>query len=246
MNETPGRYSEAAVVYDAFAEKYRDYSAGKAAYISSVDNLVCDALINGAGAMLDYGSGDGVRGASVAARTRPAVFFQADVSPEMVARCETLGAAERVFLVDRADWSEDLPPVDTIICLWNVLGHVPGTQVRRELLAELFSLLKPGGRLFIDVNNRHYAGYGRLQSLWRRFVDRISPDYARGDVRFNWQIDGTDYPASGHFFTPAEMRDLLTTAGFDIASSLAVDYTTGAVSADPTQGQLFFEAVRPG
>ena len=138
MSQTPGRYREAAVVYDAFAEKYREYSAGKAAYIAAVDDLVCDALKDGAGVMLDYGSGDGVRGASVAARVRPASFFQADVSPEMVARCRALGAAERVFLVESATWAGDLPPLDTVICLWNVLGHVPDTGLRRDLLKELF------------------------------------------------------------------------------------------------------------
>ncbi|MGZ2259835.1 class I SAM-dependent methyltransferase [Roseobacter sp. A03A-229] len=235
----------AATIYDAFAQKYRSYSETKSAYINAVDEMICDALDGQAGVVLDYGAGDGVRGAGLAARINPEEFYQADVSAEMITRCQSVGVAKEVFQALEANWSDDLPPINTILCLWNVLGHVPDTDGRRKLLADLNSLLCAGGRLFIDVNNRHYVGYGRLKVLGRRIIDTLRPDYSRGDVQFNWAIDGVDYPASGHFFTPAEMRDLLTTAGFLIDESKATDYVTGAISSDLTQGQLFFVARKP-
>lgn len=241
-SDTP---TDAATIYDAFAEKYRAYSETKSAYISAVDTLIAEQLNAGVGTMLDYGAGDGVRGAVLAERLSPEQFFQADISAEMVARCEALGRAEGVFLVSDPKWSDPLPPLDTVVSLWNVLGHLPNTKARRDLLADLHALMAPGARLCIDVNNRHYIGYGRWTSLGRRMVDALRPDYRRGDTKFTWKIDGVDYPASGHFFTPAEMRDLLETAGFKIEQKVSVDYQTGAVSAALTRGQLFYVARKP-
>lgn len=236
---------DAATIYDAFADKYRAYSETKSAYISAVDDLLADLLKTPPKVMLDYGSGDGVRGIELAKQVMPERFFQADISAEMVARCKELGHAENVFLVSESEWSAGLPDVDAVVCLWNVLGHVPGTATRRALLAELFALVRPGGKLFIDVNNRHYVGYGRWTSLGRRIMDSIKPDYARGDIRFEWSIDGVDYPASGHFFTPAEMVDLLKSAGFQIEKAQSVHYNTGVVSDNLTEGQLFYVASKP-
>lgn len=245
MSDLAKAPTDAATIYDSFAAKYRAYSESKSDYISAVDTLIADQVQDGAGVMLDYGSGDGVRGAALAERVSPTQFLQADISAEMVARCNTLGRAGQVFLVSDPDWSKALPPLDTVVSLWNVLGHVPDTVARRALLAQLFALMAPGARLCIDVNNRHYVGYGRWTSLGRRILDGFRPDYARGDTQFTWQIDGVDYPASGHFFTSSEMRDLLETAGFQIAHSASVDYKTGAVSTDLTQGQLFYVARKP-
>ena len=73
-------------------------------------------------------------------------------------------------------------------------------------------------------------------------MDAVSPDYTRGDVKFTWEIDGTEYPASGHFFTPAEMKDLIESAGFRIETVCSVDYQTGRVSPNLSKGQLFYSA----
>lgn len=246
MNDSKKLGISAATIYDAFAEKYRPYSETKAAYIAAVDHLICKFLDGKSGVVLDYGAGDGVRGTNLASRIKPTEFYQADISDEMIARCRQIGLAKQVFQVGHENWFADLPPIDTILCLWNVLGHVEGTENRRKLLADLLSLLRPGGQLLMDVNNRHYVGYGKVKTFGRRVIDAMLPDYSRGDIQFNWVIDGVDYPACGHFFTPAEMRDLLTSAGFAIEEAQAADYVTGAISTNLTRGQLFFVAKRPG
>ena len=92
--------NNAATIYDAFAEKYRAYSETKTAYIGAVDDLIATQLATRAGRMLDYGAGDGVRGASVAERLSPSQFFQADISAEMVARCQALGRAEQARIIN--------------------------------------------------------------------------------------------------------------------------------------------------
>lgn len=241
MTDTP---TGAAEIYDAFAEKYRAYSDGKAAYIAAVDGLIRDRFAGKTETLLDYGAGDGVRGAALFRDLGARALYQTDISPEMVARCRANGAATDVFNVTYGDWATRMPGADLAVCQWNVLGHVPGTEARIGVLRDIHRAMAPGAALCIDVNNRHYVGYGRWRSMGRRIIDAVRPDYARGDVQFTWKIDGRDYPASGHFFTPAEMRDLLAQGGFDVAKALSVDYANGTVSSDLTQGQLFFVASR--
>jgi SAM-dependent methyltransferase len=245
INPMSERTAEPAEIYDAFAEKYRAYSATKAAYIGSVDALVVEALSGRANVLLDYGAGDGVRGAGLRARLGAGYLVQADISPAMVEKCRALGASDRVFLVSDPGWEAACPPCTAALCLWNVLGHVDGTAARIAVLRTIRGLLIPGGPLCIDVNNRHYAGYGRWRSRARRVIDRLWRDDRRGDLQFNWSIDGVDYPSSGHIFTPAEMSDLLHRAGFEIVKRYAVDYRTGARSASLMEGQLFYIARRP-
>ncbi|MFK8036322.1 MAG: class I SAM-dependent methyltransferase [Hyphomicrobiales bacterium] len=234
--------SNTAEIYDAFAKEYRAYSEGKAAYIRAVDNLITERFKNKTGILLDYGSGDGVRGAALFRELSGKELYQADISAEMVKQCRALGQASAVFKVDESDWASEVPRADLAVCLWNVLGHIPGTEARIAVLKDIHRALKPNAPLCIDVNNRHYVGYGFFRSLFRRCIDSLWRDDSRGDVKFTWKIDGRNYPASGHFFTPKELRDLLETAGFDVEQALSVDYENGSVSENLTQGQIFILA----
>jgi len=234
-NET----ASTAEIYDAFAEEYRAYSKTKSAYISSVDNLILERFSNKAKTMLDFGSGDGVRGARVAKSLNIKSLYQVDISPEMVNRCQELDVAERVYLSDTNKWVEEIPAVDIAVCLWNVLGHVPSQDERIAKLHDIRNSLKPGGYLCIDVNNRHNKSYGLIQAYARKILDTIWPDVRRGDVSFSWKIGDKAYPATGHFFTPEEIKSLVVDAGFSIKRIVAVDYTTGDVSDNLMDGQIF-------
>lgn len=231
--------SNTAEIYDAFAKEYRAYSEGKAAYIRSVDSLITERFKNKAEIVLDYGSGDGVRGAALFKELSGKELYQADISAEMVKQCRALGQASAVFKVDESDWASEVPSADLAVCLWNVLGHIPGTDARIAVLKDINRALKPDAPLCIDVNNRHYVGYGVFRSLFRRFIDAIWRDDSRGDVKFTWKIDGRNYPASGHFFTPVELIDLLEKAGFSVAQALSVNYSDGSVHTNLTRGQIF-------
>ena len=125
------------------------------------------------------------------------------------------------------------------------MGHITGFDTRVQTLIKLATFLKPSGSICLDVNNRHYVGYGRLKSLWRRCIDAIIPNPCRGDVQFTWQISGLEYQASGHFFTVTEMRQIARAAGLEVISITSVDYITGDLKNRPQDGQLFFELQRP-
>lgn len=236
--------SAAARIYDAFAGEYRDYSEQKSRYIAAVDELIVEYFGESIECMLDFGAGDGVRGARLKQRLQCNRLIQADISSEMVARCEILGAADDVW-GEEASWPKTIDQFDLIVCLWNVLGHVSDRESRVNILRRLGSLMSPDGRLCFDVNNRHNKVYGKARILWRRIIDFLWPDERRGDAVFDWTINGVVYPAYGHLFTFAEISQLLSDADLEIETWRAVDYLDGSVSTKVDCGHLFFVVKAP-
>jgi hypothetical protein len=104
------------------------------------------------------------------------------------------------------------------------------------------SLLSEGGRIFLDVNNRHNAhAYGWLRVLARICIDFLSPDEKRGNASYDWVIAGKTFPGMGHLFTSAEIERLIYDSGLIALSRIAVNYQTGKVSKLGLKGQLAYE-----
>ena len=231
-------------IYDALAAHYREYSEKRAPYLRAVEAFVARRAPAGAQSLLDVGAGDGVRGAALAQGLGMTRLVLAEPSEKMAELC----AKQHGAVVWRTT-AEALPldqgRFDVILCLWNVLGHMPGRRARVAGLRRLAALLAPGGRLFLDVNNRHNAAsYGWGKVAWRVVVDAVKPDERRGDSSFEWEIDGRRIPAMGHLFTPAEMDGLLRAGGLRTVRRVCVDYATGAESENRFSGQLVYEAAR--
>jgi hypothetical protein len=156
-------------------------------------------------------------------------------------RLACLQPADEIWQAPAQSLRETAQRFEAITCLWNVLGHLPGSEARIEALAGMRRLLAPGGQIFCDVNNRHNAhAYGRTRVLLRRFIDSVLPDERRGDASFEWQVGGERIAATGHLFTPREMHGLADAAGLVVAEELAIDYVTGEPSGCPRHGQLLY------
>lgn len=227
-------------IYDAFASQYRDYSKSKSAYIESIDALIVERFKGRVSDVLDFGAGDGVRGSNLFNAISAKNLIQTDISEEMLKRCRMQNVANDYWDVSQVAWRTNNQRFDLIMCLWNVLGHVPSTEDRILILNDLRKLVRPNGRLCLDVNNRHYIGYGKFNSLYRRLIDFFAPDYSRGDTAYNWNIGGVQYPAKGHLFIFSEIKYLLKKSGWKIESWRTVDYSTGQLSRRVPDGQLFF------
>lgn len=95
---------------------------------------------------------------------------------------------------------------DWVLCL-DVLEHLMAPD---HTLREAHRLLKPGGKLLINVPN-HFTLTGRLRMLlgagihWNRFFPG-SHDWDNPHIRF---------------FTPSSIRELLASTGFRIISDLS-------------------------
>lgn len=225
--------------YDALAPHYRDYSRGKTVYLQAVDNVILRNLPPNPKRVLDVGAGDGVRGLALARSMGAEKVILAEPSPEMVKLCRAAGAD--VWQCTAQELPDSEGQFDVILSLWNVLGHVPTPSARIEALTRMSQLLAPGGRMFIDVNNRHNAAaYGRWRVMLRRMIDAIKPAPARGDVSFEWRVNGDVVPAMGHLFTPAEMAELLHRGGLRMIRRMTVDYVSGQIAESPFKGQLVF------
>jgi SAM-dependent methyltransferase len=231
--------------YDKLAQHFRSYSEVRAAYLGAIDRLILWRVPAGATSLLDVGSGDGVRAARLAARCSVSRLILSDPSEEMASRCRLLEGVTNVWRVA----AEELPNAgerfDIITCLWNVLGLVSDTALRVEALRRMRTLLSPGGRIFLDVNNRYNArAYGRLRTAGRVLYDLLRPSDANGDVSFNWRVGGELIETRGHVFRPGEMKRLIEGAGLKVALRRVVDYETGEVRKSAFAGQLFYELAK--
>jgi SAM-dependent methyltransferase len=232
--------TSAIEAYDALAPLYDDYAGAKAAYIAAVDRFVLEATPGRVESLLDVGAANGARGVRLARGMGAKRIVLAEPSPEMAARCREIAGVE-VWPVGAESLPEDAGRFDVVTCLWNVLGHIPDHASRVSGLRRMRTLLGSGGRLFLDVNNRHNAaayGWGRV--LGRVALDALAPDERRGDVEFTWRIGEKAIPARGHLFTPREVRGLFAESGLEVARWTAIDYRTGARAGSALRGQLAF------
>ena len=226
--------------YDAIAPLYAEYSAKYRDYLNAVDQLVIGSLRPGM-RLLDIGSGDGRRIKKIADHVGLTYVTCVEPSGEMARLCrQGTGFTVHELFGHQLD---HLPEgqFDAVTALWNVFGHMPDSSARVQTLRHIRSRLAPGGMVLLDVNNRHNRrSYGRFNVWRRRLIDIMDFDERRGDARFEWKIGDRSFPASGHLFTPAEMDELFKKSGFTRSDRFSVDYRTGAVSASPFDGQLFF------
>ena len=231
-------------IFDALARHYREYSAQKNLYLRAVDAFVLRHAPRPARRMLDVGAGDGMRGAELALRLEAGWLVQVEPSEGMAAYCAARSGGE-VWRCGAEELPLDAEPFDVIVCLWNVLGHVPGTAARIEALRRMGVLLAPGGALYLDVNNRHNAAaYGFGTVLGRMAVDAVRFDERRGDSTYEWVVGDQKIPAMGHLFIPREMARLFGAAGLRVTRRVSVHYATGRESACCFWGQMLFEAQR--
>lgn len=231
--------------YDAIAPLYREYSKKRQAYLDAVDRLVIDNLEAGS-RLLDIGSGDGRRLAKIMQATGLTDVVAVEPSSEMARLCRQATGLEvfRAFGedIDRLDIGE----FDRATALWNIFGHIPGSQQRLQTLVNIRQKLKPGGKLILDVNNRHNApAYGKWQVFLRLLLDSVDFSESRGDASYQWKIGEQVFNASGHLFTPGEIEKLFAKAGFAVERRCSVNYVDGDVSDSRYLGQLFYVLENP-
>lgn len=241
----PGDMDRTLEAYTEIAPHYGEYSEKRQAYLDAVDALVIQRL-HPSMRLLDIGSGDGRRLKKIMESSGVATAVAVEPSDGMAALCERMVDVP-VYRVTVEQLAQlDIDSFDAVTVLWNVFGHLPNSETRKLALQNIAKKMAPGGRLFLDVNNRHNAaayGWGRV--IRRIVVDTLAFDERRGDARYEWKIGDKTFPASGHLFTPKEMDDLLVSAGFVIKERIAVNYSSGKCSSSPFAGQLFYSCYLP-
>lgn len=234
-------------LYNKLAPFYADYSLKRHLYLDTIDNIIIKKLMQlRSTSMLDVGTGDGRRANKIALATNIKCLFLTDPSTEMLNSFSQFPgiASFQKFnaYAEELDIVPNLGKFDVITCLWNVLGHVSSLANRQKALDNIVNLLADSGRFFLDVNNRYnIRAYGGSTIVRNIKQDLISPDEHNGDVFFNVKVGETEIPASGHVFSPQEIKNLIISAGLKIVSHHYLDYQTGKKRKTPFEGQLLFE-----
>lgn len=227
--------------YEALAQDFRAYSERRAAYLEAIDRLIVKQISENARSLLDIGSGDGVRAAHLARALKLPVAVLVEPSPKMAALCRRQPVSD-VWQVRAEDLPESDQRFDAVTCLWNILGLIEDRARRIRALRKMGQLLAPGGRIFLDVNNRYNArAYGWLPVMGRMLKDLARPSETSGDISFEWRVGGRRIKSYGHVFTPREVEGLMQRAGLKVVSRRFVDYSSGRESRTGFGGQLFYE-----
>ena len=220
--------------YDRIAPAFRELSQARSAYLDAINSEIL-RRVRGAKSLIDVGAGDGLRALKIAdqAGIRSIVLVEPSAGMrELIpagsevwdARIETLPASLRRF--------------DVVLCLWNVLGHVPA-GLRLEALRNLSRLCSEFGCLFLDVINRYnVAECGPAVVLSRFFQDLTSP--GDGDVSVRWRTGAGEVSTKGHVFMPSEMRNLLRNAGLSVTERVVLNYRTGRKRGLAWSGNLLY------
>ena len=224
--------------YDAFAPYYSSYSERRRRYLRKVEEIVI-SNIRGARSLLDVGAGDGSRAFRIATAAGIGRLALLEPSAEMRARC--VPACE-CWPCGPLEVPDECPPFDAILCLWNVLGHIRGTERRILVLAKLKKLLAAEGAMFLDVTHRYNAAsYGWGKTFLRAAGDCFIRSDARRDIIVSWRAGDQVIRTHGHAFTHAEMKRLFGFAGLKIQQRWAIHYESGRERRLPLFGNLLYK-----
>ena len=228
---------DAIAAYDQVAPAFCDLTQLRRAYLDAVDSIIVSSVPKHAKSLLDVGAGDGRRALKIASETGIRKIVLAEPSAGMRALIPS----------GYETWAtkiEDLPPnaraFDAVLCLWNVLGHVPGDS-RLAALKNLAGLCSDKSAIFLDVINRYnVAECGVVTVAGRRVRDVFLPTEHNGDVAVKWSLKGTDVRTQGHVFTAREMAGLFERAGLDVTERCILDYHTGEQRTSTRAGNFLY------
>jgi SAM-dependent methyltransferase len=96
---------------------------------------------------------------------------------------------------------------------------VRGAENRRQVIANAFRLLKPGGRFVLHAHNRFFRGLGWKRMLGQRVKTLLGRADA-GDITMPQAYAGA--PLTLHHFTRREVIGVLEESGFVVTEVLAV------------------------
>jgi 2-polyprenyl-3-methyl-5-hydroxy-6-metoxy-1,4-benzoquinol methylase len=226
--------------YDRLAPYYSQFSRRRAAYLASVEKQIGSRIPAGATSLLDIGAGDGSRTLRIASAAGISRLVLLEPSSRMAGDTPS-GSEPRRVRVEDIETTGIGERFHVITCLWNVLGHIPGSDKRIRALTNAAQLLSPDGLLFIDVIHRYNVrSHGIVMTAARWLRDRLAPSETNGDVVARWQTQGGDITAYGHVFTDPEMRRLAKSARLECVERVVIDYETGATRHLNCMGNLLY------
>ena len=182
--------------------------------------------ISQADSLLDLGCGNGELARQLARQGYTGKYTGLDFSPTLLEQAVTGQPRNFHFLqvdLSTADWDAPLAGSQyDIVLAFAVLHHLPGTDIRMQVLRKVRSLLASGERF--------------IHSEWQflnspRLTSRIQPwesiglaesDVDPGDYLLDWRQGGKGLRYV-HHFTGSELAELASLTGFEVVETFLSD-----------------------
>lgn len=230
--------TQSQITYDAIAPFYRQISVEREKYLNGVDNIIT-TLIKDSKSLVDLGSGDGVRVASLSKKARVNNIVLVDNSDEMLKLSRRIPKVKVV----KSSIVNYLPKdkFDVATCLWNVLGHADNVgAIKKTIFNVDRNILKTKGLFILDVNNRYNIRvYGLLQVAKNLISDMLNPSKNRY-AEFYKKFDNKKVKMKVHFFTPHEIEGYMKGTCLRVVKKLYVNYETGKIENQFWKGQILY------
>jgi tRNA (uracil-5-)-methyltransferase TRM9 len=176
--------------------------------------------------VLDLGCGNGELARQLARRGSSGTYTGLDFSPALLEHASAGQPSNFRFLqvdLSRPDWDASLQAgqYDAILA-FAVLHHIPGKDLRLQLLNNVRSLLLDGGR-FIH-SEWQFLNSPRLKARiqpWEA-IGLSESDVDPGDYLLDWRQGGVGLRYV-HHFSEAELMELAEATGFRITESFFSD-----------------------
>lgn len=233
-------FNEQAAKYD-----FSDFNQpNRKKYIETIDRLIAEDLAkdNSTKKLLDIATGTGRRALQIKALSRMDYeIVGVDISSEM---CEI--ASSRGIRTYHQDWANDDEHIgeyfDAATFLY-AFGHIADRSSRLKALRKICDYLNPNGVLYLDlfcINNKNEWGPLALDAYNKKLL--VDYGYEKGDVFYRKR--GCKEIAFLHYFSKAEIKEILNECGFEMEWIKKVGYSRnpGEIVNTENEGNLFIKA----
>ena len=196
---------------------------------------VLDSL-NGDETILDLGCGNGELARTLAREGQRGVYLGLDFSLPLLAEAKTMpdGFSAEFREVDLTKLSAVSRQLSTtnrwsLVTAFAVLHHIPGDELRLDLLKAIHELLAPDGRFILS--NWQFLNSPRLRSRVREWSEAglTKADVDEGDYLLDWRSGGTGLRYV-HHFSEEKLSGLAVSSGFNIVETFYSDGKEGNLS----------------
>lgn len=176
--------------------------------------------------LLDLGCGNGELARQLSIRGYLGTYTGLDFSPTLLAQASTGQLPNFCFLqadLSSNDWDTSLHGERyNAILAFAVLHHLPGVELRLQVLHKVRPLLAPGGRFIHSewqfLNSPRLAARVQPWELIGLSPQEVDP----GDYLLDWRQGGQGLRYVHHFSEP-ELDELAVEAGFEIVETFSSD-----------------------
>lgn len=229
--------------YSYFAKTYSCYSSLKKEYLSAVNNFIRTES-GFPKSLIDVGAGDGKRSKTLADLLYIDNITLVDNSNGMLRLLKKIpGATVIKSDISSVNFGID-NKYDVVLCLWNVIGHIPVSD-RKRALTNLAYLVKDDGVIFLDVNNRYNTSqYGIKSAAINILKDCIYKKSSNGDFVLDINTPLRKIQTIVHIFSPQEIEHLISSAELTIGKRMIVNYKSGKMEKYIWNGQLIYKLLK--